>query len=235
MAADAAGTLKALGEMGLEYVEGGGVNRANLAEWQTNLDAAGLKMSGAHYMVEAFDEPEETFEVMNALGTKSLIVPWVQHSTFDTLDSIKAYAEKLNVAGAKARAAGFDFLYHNHDFEFKLIDGKAGWFHLAELTDPEIVHFEVDMAWVKIGGADEVALLNDFAPRVGALHLKDMDTTKSPRWTVAGQGTVNLEAGLKFGTDHNIGFGCIELDESPIAPLEAVKESLAYFKSKGYN
>lgn len=235
MSADAAGTLKALGEMGLEYVEGGGVNRSNLAEWQAHLSAAGLKMSGAHYGLDAYENADELFEVNDALGNKTLIVPWVEHSTFATLDSIKAFSEKLNWAGEKARSAGFDFLYHNHDFEFKVVDGKAGWFHLAELTDPSLVGFEVDMAWVKIGGEDEVALLNNYASRVGALHLKDMDTSKTPRWTVAGEGTVDLEAGLAFGTEKGIGFGCIELDESPIAPLDAVRASLEFFKSKGYN
>ncbi len=234
LAADTAGTLKALGNIGLEYVELGGLTPASVQEWKPMLDDAGLKTSGAHYMLAEYERADEMFEVMRTLGSNTLIVPWVPHETFATLDSIKKFADDLNAAGSKARAAGFEFLYHNHDFEFAKIDGKGGWYHLAELTDPEIVGFEVDMAWVKIGGEDEVAILDQYSSRIGALHLKDMDVTKTPRWTVAGEGTVNLKGGLAFGTSHGIPFGAIELDESPMAPIDAVKGSFEYFKSLGY-
>lgn len=234
LAADTAGTLKRLGEIGLEYVELGGLTPESVKEWKPMLDDAGLKTSGAHYGLAEYERAEQMFEVMDILGSKTLIIPWVPHDTFATLESIQVFADQLNEAGAKARAAGFEFLYHNHDFEFNMIGEKKGWFHLADLTDSNLVGFEVDMAWVKIGGEDEVAILDNYCDRIGALHLKDMDESKTPRWTVAGQGTVNLAAGMSFAVKQGIPFGAIELDESPMAPLDAVVQSFEYFKSKGF-
>ena len=193
-------------------------------------------MSGAHYGLKTFENADDVFEAMGILECNTIIDPWEQPSNFETLDGVKQLSEKLTVAGMAARAGGFEYLYHNHDFEFtNQFDGKSAWEHMVELTNPAWVNFEVDLAWVKIGGYDEIKLINDFSSRVGALHLKDTDPTKTPRWTIAGEGTVNLEAALKFADDHNIGFGCIELDESPCAPLEAVAKSFEFFSGKGYN
>ena len=236
IAADLPGTLAALAKTGLEYVEGGGLSVEEAKAWKKLLDDNGLKFSGAHYGLAAFENPDAVFEAMEILECNTIIDPWEQPSNFETLDGVKALCEKLSLAGMGSHAAGFAYLYHNHDFEFlNQIEGKSAWEHMVELTDSEAVNFEVDMAWVKVGGYDEVKILTDYASRVGALHLKDVDTTKTPRWQIAGQGTVNLAAGLKFADEHSIGFGCIELDESPCAPLDAVAQSVEFFKSKGYN
>jgi sugar phosphate isomerase/epimerase len=236
ISADLPGTLAALAKAGLKFVEGGGLSVEEAKTWKKLLDENGLQMSGAHYGLKAFEAPDDVFEAMEIVGCNTVIDPWEQPSNFETLDGVKQLAEKLTVAGMGAHAGGFEYLYHNHDFEFtNQFEGKSAWEHMVELTNPAWVNFEVDLAWVKIGGYDEIKLINDFSSRVGALHLKDTDPTKTPRWTIAGEGTVNLDAALKFADEHNIGFGCIELDESPCAPLEAVAKSFAYFSSKGYN
>jgi sugar phosphate isomerase/epimerase len=230
------GALASLAQSGLKFVEGGGLSVEEAKTWKQLLDDNGLQMSGAHYGLKTFENADDVFEAMGILECNTIIDPWEQPSNFETLDGVKQLSEKLTVAGMAARAGGFEYLYHNHDFEFtNQFDGKSAWEHMVELTNPAWVNFEVDLAWVKIGGYDEIKLINDFSSRVGALHLKDTDPTKTPRWTIAGEGTVNLEAALKFADDHNIGFGCIELDESPCAPLEAVAKSFEFFSGKGYN
>ena len=236
ISADLPGTLASLAQSGLKFVEGGGLSVEEAKTWKQLLDDNGLQMSGAHYGLKTFENADDVFEAMGILECNTIIDPWEQPSNFETLDGVKQLSEKLTVAGMAARAGGFEYLYHNHDFEFtNQFDGKSAWEHMVELTNQAWVNFEVDLAWVKIGGYDEIKLINDFSSRVGALHLKDTDPTKTPRWTIAGEGTVNLEAALKFADDHNIGFGCIELDESPCAPLEAVAKSFEFFSGKGYN
>ncbi len=236
IAADLPGTLGALAKAGLQFVEGGGLSVSEAKEWKKLLDDNGLQMSGAHYGLNTFENPDDVFEAMEIVGCSTIIDPWEQPSNFETLDGVKTLCEKLTVAGMGCHAGGFEYLYHNHDFEFtNQFDGKAAWEHMAELCNPAWVNFEVDLAWVKIGGYDEIKLINDYKERVGALHLKDTDPAKTPRWAIAGEGTVNLNDALKFADDNNIGFGAIELDESPCAPLEAVAKSFQFLSSKGYN
>ena len=233
IAEDPLGTLKAIASFGLEFVELGGLNRESVKDWKGYLDETGLKVSGAHYGMTEFEQPEELFDVMNTLNCKTIIMPWISSDHFVSLDSLKVFSEKLIDAGTKARDAGFDYLYHNHDFEIKEIDGKCGLEHLMDIVPADIMNFEVDVAWVRVGGKDEVEFINAHADRVKVLHLKDVDLSRTPQWTIAGEGLVDMDGCLAFAAENNISFGAIELDESPCPPLEAVQRSYEFFKSKG--
>lgn len=235
LATDVLGTLKAIASYGLEYVELGGLDRDSVKDWKGYLDETGLKVSGAHYGLADFEDADGLFEVMNVLDCKTIIMPWIPSEHFASLESIKSFSDKLRECGSKSRAAGFNYLYHNHDFELKDVDGKTGLEHLMDLIPTEEMNFEVDVAWVKVAGKNEVEFLNHHADRIKMLHLKDVDQSRTPQWTIAGDGLVDMDGCLAFAAANNIQFGAIELDESPGSPLEAVKQSFEFFKSKGLN
>ena len=61
-----------------------------------------------------------------------------------------------------AREAGLRFGYHNHHWEFfRLADGpgRTGYDVLTDVTDPRLVHLEVDLFWAWRGAADPVDLI----------------------------------------------------------------------------
>jgi sugar phosphate isomerase/epimerase len=235
LATDAPGTLKSIAGFGIEYIELGGLNRDSVQDWRGYLDETGLKVSGAHYGLADFEKPDELFEVMSTLDCKTIIMPWISPDTFASVDSIKDFSDRLNGAGAIAAAAGFQYLYHNHDFELKDVDGKSGLEHLMDLVSADNMNFEVDVAWVRVGGKDELEFLNAHADRVKVLHLKDLDASRTPQWTIAGDGLVDLDGCIAFAAANDVSFGAIELDESPCPPLEAVQRSFEFFQSKGLN
>lgn len=87
------------------------------------------------------------------------------------------FAATLNEAGAAARDAGLRLGYHNHDPEFApLADapGKRGYDILLEETDPDLVHFELDLYWAWAGETDPVELLEAHPTRFQQFHVKDM-------------------------------------------------------------
>ena len=235
LAADTLGTLQAIASYGLQFVELGGLNRESVKDWRGFLDETGLQVSGAHYGLSEFETPEALFDVMSVLDCQTIIMPWVSSDMYASLDSIKAFADQLNWAGELALNAGFQYLYHNHDFELKDVEGKSGLEHLMDLVSPQNMNFEVDVAWVRVGGKDEVEFINKYADRIKMLHLKDVDQSKTPQWCIAGQGLVDMDGCLAFAAANDISFGGIELDESPCPPLEAVQQSYEFFKSKGLN
>src|SRR6185436_19940013 len=87
-----------------------------------------------------------------------------------TLDDWKWNAEQLNKTGARTKKAGIQMAYHHHDLEFKTFAGKPALDHLLELTDPDLVKFEMDCMWVKAAGHDPAAYLLKHPGRFALLH-----------------------------------------------------------------
>jgi sugar phosphate isomerase/epimerase len=75
--------------------------------------------------------------------------------------------------GAAAKLAGYEFAWHNHDFEFApLADGSAPMEHILSAA-PDI-GWEFDIAWAIRGGADPLPWIDRHGQRIVAVHVKDI-------------------------------------------------------------
>ena len=234
LAADLRGTLERVRGIGLEYVELAGLYGKSPEEWRDLLGELGLKASGSHVGLEAF-ETDEAAALAEAklFGDPFVIVPYV------SADGFKAQAAELKermrkVSGA-LKANGMSLLYHNHDHEMEMQNGRTLLEDLFDGLDPQAVGAELDVAWVKIGGQDPVAYMRTLGPYLRLLHLKDFSGSGEGRkWVPAGQGEVDFDAVLPLARELGIEYGAIELDNSPDMPaIEAVAQSYEFFKSKG--
>jgi len=96
----------------------------------------------------------------------------------DTLDNIKSSVVILNQAGEAAKKAGIQFCYHNHDMEFKDVEGKIPYDLLLSETDANNVKMELDLCWVTKAGKDPVELFKANPGRFPLWHVKDLDAAK---------------------------------------------------------
>ncbi len=131
-------------------------------------------------------------------------------------------ATNCNTVGEKCRAAGLRFAVHNHDKEFKDLEGRIMFDLLLEQTKPGLVTMELDVYWAAKGGADPAALLRQYPGRIDLLHAKDMDGTPDRGMVAVGDGILDfrqmLAAAAQTGTRHVIvehdrpadGFKCAE-------------------------
>jgi sugar phosphate isomerase/epimerase len=214
------------------------------AELRKHLDQAGLKCTSAFYPPFHFRESiNGVIAGARTLGARSIIcgsVPGAFGKKPLTLDDYKRAAEIFNRWGRQLRAAGMAMGYHNHNYEFKLFDGKPAFDTLINMTDPRFLNFEMDVFWVKAGGQDPVAYLKRYPSRFKILHLKDMRkgtpiptfsiNEVSPEASVAlGRGILNMPAILREAAHIGIRRYYVE-DESAEAP-ENVKVSYEYLKN----
>lgn len=195
-------TLKMLAGAGYEGVEGFGglyADKAGLTDLAAGLRANGLKMISGHFGLDQVeDTPDWAIEVAQTLGMQTVIVPWLHPDMRPT--SGKGWHDlgaRLQTAGAPIRAAGLDFGWHNHDFEFiKTADGAMPQTALFE-GGPDL-KWEMDVAWVLRGGADPLAWIKDHAGRIVAAHVKDIasagDNLAEDGWADVGHGVVNWKA-----------------------------------------
>lgn len=65
----------------------------------------------------------------------------------------------LNACGKRLKEDGIELLYHNHNCEFRKIDGQTAYDRIIENTDPKYVNFEFDSYWPTEAGVNTVELM----------------------------------------------------------------------------
>jgi len=180
---------------------------------------------------------EETFAAAKELGIEIVIDPYVGPEQWQTLDQVRATADRLNERAAQAAAHGLAVGYHNHDHELSLtIDGRPVLEVFADLLDPAVV-LEVDLYWAAAGGADPVALLQRLGSRVRAVHTKDgplrpgLSAANLPNdQRPAGQGDVPLAAVLSQVT--GIDYAVIEFDHYEGDTFDGIAQSFGWLTTQ---
>jgi sugar phosphate isomerase/epimerase len=178
--------LEAVSKMGYTAVETADYNDGKIygltpADFKTRLSDLGLKCTSAHLSQTYTKETEA--EVMawwdkaiaahNEVGAKYLVQPWMNVNDQTTLDDLKLYCDYFTSVGYKTAAASIAFGYHNHNFEFREIDGKLIYDFLLDNVSPNHVFFELDVYWCGVGGGDPVAYLKNRPSQFKAIHIKD--------------------------------------------------------------
>lgn len=234
LATDLRGTLERVHKIGLEYVELAGLYGKSPEEWRDLLTEFGLKASGSHVGLEAFEKDEAAaLAEAKLFGEPYVIVPYVGAEDFKA--NAAELKERMRKVSGALKANGLSLLYHNHDHEMEVQNGRTLLEELFDGLDAEAVGSELDLAWVKIGGQDPVSYMRTLGPYLRLLHLKDFSGSgESRKWVPAGQGEVDFDAVLPLAQELGIEFGAIELDNSPDMPaIDAVAKSYEYFASKG--
>jgi sugar phosphate isomerase/epimerase len=109
-----------------------------------------------------------------------------------TLEELKSSIEVLNKTGEAATKAGLIFAYHNHDMEFKAVDGKVPYDLLLSETDSKHVKMELDLAWAVKAGKNPVDLFKQNPGRFPLWHVKDLDASRVNILPV-GSGTIDFK------------------------------------------
>jgi sugar phosphate isomerase/epimerase len=173
MEADFEGTLKAVADMGYEYVEFAGYYGRSADEIKGLLDKYGLKCISVHQGLDFYDNnPDAAAEFLKSFGTKYSVIPWYGVEKLAGSDAWEGSVARFKRVGEVLKAHGMKLGYHNHDFEFEKHEGK--YLHdyifeaLGDLIDPEL-----DTCWVHYAGINPADKIREFSGRVEIVHLKD--------------------------------------------------------------
>ena len=234
---DVPGTLAKVPPLGIREVEAAGLWGQTAAEHRGALDKAGLRCQASHMGLDRLrDDLAGAFKEAKTLGATWVVCPWIPHQKVFTRDDAGKAAELFNKVGKAGQGEGLKFAYHCHGYEFLPSDEGTLFDTLAGATDPALVAFELDVFWVKAGGADPAKLVEKYKGRVPLLHLKDMKkglsfpagTSGAPHETnvAVGTGQIDWPAVLRAAVRSGTLFYYIE-DESP-DPLGQIPQSLKY-------
>lgn len=248
--ADVEGTLKKVKAIGYVEVEGAGFAGLSANQFRTALDGAGLKCQSTHFFNFGESDPGPLFEEANLLSvhyTVSSVMGKFSKKPAGGemgIDDYKAMAEFCNVLGQKAKQAGLQFAYHNHNIEFKdLGQGKLGYDVLLENTDHNLVKLELDCGWMVAAGQNPIQYFHRYPNRYRMVHIKDFVKTAHPstspaskdvpQGTVLGTGQIDYRPILKAAKAAGVELFYVE-QEPPfigMSALEAATKDYAYMRT----
>lgn len=124
------------------------------------------------------------------------------------------FVDSLREPIRKIRAAGLDFAYHNHAFEFETVDGKLIYDILIDEL-PEL-NFIIDTYWFKYAGYDYLEYIRRLgAERVKNVHFKDMACEPQGEICPCGEGVIDFTPVIKLCDELGIVNALVEQDNAP--------------------
>jgi sugar phosphate isomerase/epimerase len=231
---DRSATLQAVAKMGYECVE----FFAPYYDWTADdakevrkqLDDLGLRCYSTHNGLQSFapEGLQKAIELNKVLGTKYIVL--AHPGNVSTLADWKHIVEVLNTANHHMSSEGLHAGYHNHDVEWKPIDGQKPIELIAANTDKSIM-LQLDVGTCLETGNDPVAWINQNPGRIRSLHLKDWSPDKGYR-VLFGEGVAPWKK--IFAAAQSIGgveYYLIEQEGSDYPELETADRCLVAYRN----
>jgi sugar phosphate isomerase/epimerase len=231
---DLMGTVKAVCEMGYQCVEFYSPYFSWKPEYAKEvrklLDDHNVKCYSTHNGPESYSAAgiSKAIELNQILGARYIVLASAGNPK--TLDGWKKVADLLNAGNEKFAAAGMHAGYHNHQLEFKPLDGKRPIEVIAANTDKSVA-LQMDVGTVVEVGADPVAWINANPGRIKSIHCKEYSKNGKGYKVLFGDGDAPWKA--IFAAAEKTGgieFYLIEQEGSDLSELESAKRCLANFK-----
>jgi len=173
---DEMATVRAVAKMGYEVVE----FYAPYYQWTTEhareirklMDDLGIKCHSTHNNSTNFDAADlpKAIELNQIIGAKYIIM--ASAGRVDGIDGWKKLGDKMTAVSAQLTPLGMATGFHNHQTEWRTIDGQRPIDVLAANTPKEFV-LQFDVGTCIEAGADPIAWIKANPGRIKSAHLKD--------------------------------------------------------------
>ena len=255
------GTLRKVAEMGYAgvefYGEYYGIPVVEVKKMCTELGL--IPFSNHVPFQQMIDDVDKVIEENTVLGVQYIVFPYMDEASRPGVDpeQFKATVAKIGEVGAKVKAAGFQLLYHNHDFEFvTLEDGAVGYDYIFSSNDRSNLQNELDVCWADYAGFNPADVLAKYAGNIPVVHCKDyylegklssapyaligISTDNSMKdeggwfeYRPLGMGQVDMPNVIKAAIDGGAQWLCVEQDEpcEGLTRLEGIAKSVEYLRS----
>ena len=231
---DLMGTVRGVAKMGYECVE----FYAPYYDWtldyaqqvRKELDALSVRCYSTHNDRQSFtpDGITKAIELNQALGARYIVM--AHPGEVKDVDGWKRVAETLNKANETMKSHGLHAGYHNHDLEWKPVDGRKPIELLAANTDKSIM-LQLDTGPCVELGNDPVAWIEANPGRIRSMHVKEWSREKGFR-LLFGEGAVPWKKVFAAAeTTGGIEYYLIEQEGSDMSEMETVQRCLAAFRN----
>jgi sugar phosphate isomerase/epimerase len=229
-------TCRRVAEIGYQAVQVSGIDRAILPEREIAAvcrDHA-LTICASH---EAADEilarPADVVRRLRDLGCTMTAYPYPKDIDFASEAGVAKLIAQLEAAGRVLADAGMVLAYHNHQIEFRRLNGTLLLERIFAETSPQHLAAELDTYWVQFGGGDPASWCRRLTHRLPLLHLKDFRINAENQIEFAEVGSGNLNFPEIIGAAEAAGcqWFIVEQDRCPGDPFVSIAQSFQYLVS----
>lgn len=233
---DLMGTVKAVAKMGYQGVEffspyyGWTIDQTK--EMRKLLDDLGIKCFSTHNGAASFapENLSKTVEMNSILGSRFVVMASAG-KVEGGIDGWKKVGATLENAVAKLKPAGMLPGFHNHQLEFRPLDGgKRPLEAIAENSSKDVV-LQLDVGTCVEVGYNPMEWIKQHAGRIKSVHCKEWSKAKGYK-AMFNEGDAPWKEIFKAaeksgGVEHYL----IEQEGSDITPMETAQKCLDNFKA----
>jgi sugar phosphate isomerase/epimerase len=227
-----AATLARLRKIGYTAVQVSGVGPVPYEEIGRILADVGMVCCTTHEPADdILDSPGKVVERLGALRCKMTAYPFPRGIDLSSRKVVDEWIARLQRAAEEFERAGLRLCYHNHNHEFRKLDGRP----ILELIYEGApgLKAELDTYWIHYGGGDVIQWCRKMAGKFPVMHMKDYQTTaeNAPLWSEIGEGNLDFKAIVSAAEEEA---GCewfaVEQDTCPGDPVDSLEKSFRYIQ-----
>lgn len=234
---DVEGVLAQIAKAGYSFVEGYGFSEKSgyfgltSEKFKALLDKYELTSPSSHFDFGGWEKTQDDsilqsyIKSAKVLNQSFVTIPSISPAIFKTVESTKAFSQKVNRASKIVNDAGLKLAYHNHDMEFFDLNGTTGYDIMLDETDPKLVDFEMDLYWVVRANKDPLKYFKDHPGRFTLWHVKDMRKSNKTLNTEVGNGSIDFKPLFENATLAGLKYPIMEQENFEIDPFESIKKS----------
>jgi sugar phosphate isomerase/epimerase len=225
--------LRRIKSIGYGAVQVSGIGPMPTADLARALRDEGLTCCATHEPASAlFEETETVVDRLKALDCEFTAYPYPGGVKFDRVAEVRALASQLNEAGRRLADAGLTLGYHNHQIEFRRLEGRTVLDWIFAETDPRWLKAELDTYWVQVGGGDPATWIRRLTGRIPTLHLKDyaINPRNEVVFAEVGEGNLDWPGIVRAADEAGCRWFIVEQDTCPGNPFDSLRRSLAYLE-----
>jgi len=231
---DQSATLRAVAKMGYECVEFFapyyGWTPDEAKQVRRELDDLGIRCTSTHNGLESFSPAgiSKAMDLNHILGAGYIVL--ASPGDLSTIDGWKRVAETLNQADETMAGQGMHAGYHNHDAEWRPVEGQKPIEVIAANTAKSIM-LQLDVGTCLEAGSNPVAWVESNPGRIRSMHLKDWSPEKGYA-VLFGEGVAPWKKLLAAAENTGgIEFYLIEQEGSAYPELETAERCLANYRN----
>lgn len=224
-------SLKKVADIGYKTVQISGTCQYDPKWLQKQLKKNGLKCVLTHIAPDKLqNETAKVAEDHDVFGCDRVGLGWFG---FDEEKHIDDFIRVYTPVAETLHQNGKYFMYHNHDGEFKKVNGKLVLETLAENMSSDEMGFTLDTFWVQAGGGDPAQWIERLSGRVPCIHLKDYAYGR--KMAVIGEGNINFDRVFEKAESAGTKYMLVEQDDcNGEDPFDCLKRSFEFLKSRGF-